>query len=307
MLFITNRIITQSPRSRAGRNITFDLSVADAAQSLFFCERTGKDKYEEVLSGPFFERLKKKNIEHIVIYLHGFNNTPEDVFAKTASLSKDFGKTVAVVPIVWPCRKGSDDNILSEYYDDQHAADATGLALARALGKFWTWQQEEDPCQKRINVLAHSMGNRILRRAMSYWATNILHHAPPYIFRNCFMAAADVANEALDVGSEGEAISFASRNVVVYYSANDLALRASKIANASEVSRRLGHTGPYDSEVTPTNVFSFDCSDIPTPNDRNGHSYIYEKPLTKHMLAMIKSGRVTESDTETREWVLEAS
>jgi hypothetical protein len=56
----------------------------------------------------------------------------------------------------------------------------------------------------------------------------------------------------------------AARNVVVYFSYDDLALRASKGANASlrSVSRRLGHTGPYDMTKVPANVYAIDCDKV---------------------------------------------
>jgi hypothetical protein len=43
-----------------------------------------------------------------------------------------------VVPLVWPC--DGDFGIVLDYYDDQLAADASGLAYARVLAKFLAWR-----------------------------------------------------------------------------------------------------------------------------------------------------------------------
>ena len=91
--------------------------------------------------------------------------------------------------------------------------------------------------------------------------------------------AADVVNESLEPGQEGAAIPMTSRNVVVYYASDDLALRASKVANVanSVASRRLGHSGPEDMTKVPKNVFAVDCDDVNTDYDfPKGHSYFLD-------------------------------
>jgi len=90
------------------------------------------------------------------------------------------------------------------------------------------------------------------------------------------LVAADILNESLHKGQPGELISHSSRNVVVYYASDDLALRASKISNLKngEASRRLGHTGTEDMDKTPKNVYAIDCDEVNTIYDPpKGHSY----------------------------------
>ena len=70
-------------------------------------------------------------------------------------------------------------------------------------------------------------------------------------------------------GEKGELISHASRNVVVYFASDDLALRSSKVANLKNkiASRRLGHTGPENMTLTSANVYAVDCDDVNTAYD----------------------------------------
>jgi len=148
--------------------------------------------------------------------------------------------------------------------------------------KFMEWRSsaeynpEDDPCLKRINILAHSMGNRVLRQTLSNWQKYDQPNGLPLLFRNTFLGAADILNESLHKREPGELISHASRNVAVYYASDDSALRASKVGNLknAEASRRLGHTGPEDMELTPKNVYAIDCDEVNTIYDPpKGHSY----------------------------------
>ena len=97
--------------------------------------------------------------------------------------------------------------------------EGIGQVFARLLGKFDTWRRKEaqsaNPCTKRINVLAHSMGNCVLRNALQTWAKKDAHGDMPQLFRNVFMAAADVVNHTLEPGESGQYIAQSARNVVV--------------------------------------------------------------------------------------------
>ncbi len=310
MLFITNRALRQSRRSRAGRNVDFDLNNAESQQSVFFCRRNGAGDYVEILSTPFMGELRESKAEQILILIHGFSNLPEDdIFPRAEMLQKLFdGRRkgmVQVVPLIWPC--DNDKGIIKDYWDDQKAADASAFAFARVLQKFMAWrcrpEAEDIPCLKRINVLAHSMGNRVLRETLINWVKYDLKQPPPLLFRNTFLVAADIVNESLERGRMGEFIASASRNLVVYYASDDLALRASKVSNLKNrvASRRLGHTGPENMDKVPQNVFAVDCDDYNTLYDPlKGHSYFLtddkNKPgkVFEHLCDCVQTGRVTD-------------
>ena len=172
---------------------------------------------------------------------------------------------------------------------------------------------EDDPCIKRINVLAHSMGNRVLRETLSKWNRYDLANGVPLLFRNIFLVAADIVNESLEEGMDGRLISQASRNVSVYFASDDLALRASKISNLKNkvASRRLGHSGPEDMQKTQSNVYAIDCDNFNNKYDQpKGHSYFLDDGsgnigvVFMHILETIKTGRVHVTDTVNRKHVL---
>ncbi|NDY71243.1 hypothetical protein DO021_06750 [Desulfobacter hydrogenophilus] len=322
MLFITNRFPRQSIRSRRGRKFDFDLDNNAPSNSVFFCEKTGEDSYIELGSINFLSQLKEAPYRQILIYIHGFSNLPKNVFKAAEEFQGlcDIKKKreILVVPLIWPC----DNNlgIVKDYWDDQKAADSSAYSFSRILEKFLAWRSSEnynpqsDPCFKRINVLAHSMGNRVLRETLAAWNRYDLSDGVPLIFRSTFLVAADIVNESLHKNERGELICHSSRNVIVYHASDDLALRASKASNLKNkiASRRLGHTGPEDMQMTPANVYSVDCDDVNNAYDKpKGHSYFRSgrksgQPglVFDHIFDTLQSGRVFPEDEFRRTTII---
>lgn len=322
MLFITNRFPSQSIRSRNGRSFTFDLNNNAPSNSVFYCEQESANEHREIGSIEFQSQLKKTTYKQVLLYLHGFSNLPDAVFDAVDEMQSlcDAAKPneVLIVPMIWPC--DNDLGIIKDYWDDQKAADSSAYSFARVLEKFISWRNssrhnsEEDPCLKRMNMLAHSMGNRVLRETLAAWQRYDLADGVPMIFRNTFLVAADIVNESLHANEPGELISHASRNVIVYYASDDLALRASKASNLKNkiASRRLGHTGPEDMRRTPSNVYAVDCDDVNAIYDNpKGHSYFRSGRQSgspgvvfDHLFACLTSGRVFPEDEFRRTTIL---
>ena len=314
MLFITSRMPTVNTEPALNKNFVFDLKNNSSSRSFFCCRRLKKEKHEEIGSMNLLKELKESKVRQILVYIHGFSNLPEDVFAGAEEFQSLCDKKkpgeVLVLPLIWPC--DADLGIIKDYWDDQKAADQSAFTFARVMQKFMEWRNsetfnpEDDPCLKRINVLAHSMGNRVLRQTLSNWQRYDQPHGLPLLFRNTFMVAADILNESLHKGEEGELISHASRNVVVYYASDDLALRASKVSNLknAEASRRLGHSGPEDMDKTPKNVYAIDCDEVNTLYDPpKGHSYFRSGKkkgspglVFEHIFQTMLTGRVFPND-----------
>ncbi len=317
MLFATNRTPTQSARSKKGRKISFSMQNTSVSQDMYFCQRNGVDDYIEIGNKAFFQALKAlDNNTQILFYIHGFNNTGErDIFPDTEELQGMFDEIspglVHIIPLIWPCDDDATPAFIDDYWDDQRASRASGGAFARMLGLFDNWRKQEaeqkDPCTRRMNVLAHSMGNRVFRNAISSWVKDDKCGGMPKLFRNVFMVAADVVNQTLERKEKGRYIPHSARNVVVYYANDDLAMPASKIANLKNmtVSRRLGMTGPesMSENKLDKNVYEVDCDDFNNSwGDKKGHTYFLRNkhnkisPVIYHMKHAIAGGRVTPDD-----------
>jgi len=314
VLFITSRMPTVNTEPELNKDFVFDLQNNSSSRSFFCCVRHKKGRYEEIGSMNLLKTLKTAKVRQVLVYLHGFSNLPEDVFAAARELQKlcDDKKAgeILVLPLIWPC--DADLGIIKDYWDDQKAADQSAFTFARVMQRFMEWRNsveynpEDDPCLKRINVLAHSMGNRVLRQTLANWKRYDQPQGLPLLFRNTYLVAADILNESLHKGEEGELICHASRNVIVYYASDDLALRASKVSNLKngEASRRLGHSGPADMDLTPKNVYAVDCDDVNTIYDPpKGHSYFRSgrkkgEPgvVFDHIFETLLTGRVFPND-----------
>jgi esterase/lipase superfamily enzyme len=319
MLFITNRSPQGSIRTKKGRAYKFDLNQNSPSNSIYYCERLGDDNYMEIGSDGLMSKLKESSAKQILLFIHGFSNLPEpDIFPRVIKLQEYFDSKepnfIEVVPLIWPC--DNDFGVVKDYWDDQKSADNSASSFSRALQFFMAWRDEapEDaPCLKRINVLAHSMGNRVFRETLSVWNKYDLANGVPLLFRNTILMAADIVNESLEDKKEGHLISQASRNVSVYYASDDFALRSSKISNLKNkvASRRLGHTGPEDMNKVQSNVYAIDCDNFNNKYDSpKGHSYFLDDGnneiglVFEHMYNTIKTGRVAVDDELNRRHIL---
>lgn len=319
MLFITNREPKGSIRTKIGRTFKFDLNKNAPSNSAYYCNRVSEGNYTEIGSINLMDKLKESNKSQLLFYIHGFNNLPEeDIFPRASKLQAMFNNfdpnLVEVVPLIWPC--DNDYGIVKDYWDDQKAADNSAFSFARVLQKFMSWRDlapSNKPCLKRINILAHSMGNRVLRETLSKWNKYDLANGVPLLFRNTFLLAADIVNESLEVGQPGRLISQASRNVSVYFASDDLALRSSKVSNLKNMvaSRRLGHTGPEDMKKVQSNVYAIDCDNFNNDYDRPmGHTYFLDYngktgSVFNHIFKTLKSGRVDVEDNTINQIILQ--
>lgn len=290
MLFVTNRVPDEGVDSKEGRSVTFVDKKSDASNSLFYCESKlplTKPVYVERMSRGFLESLKNSSKQSILLYIHGYNTEPSSAIGKGELLQHLLDtinpNAVEVVTVVWPCigDQPIDLTNVREYWGDQDAADMSGPVFARVLSRFMAWQQEEaqqdNPCLKRLNVLCHSMGNRVLMNTLNYWATNFGNNDIPMIFRNAFLIGADIPSKALEDGQPGRFISLACRNVSVYYASDDKRMSQSTQANGLRTGvwgSRLGDHGPEKPKKTRDNVYRIDCDRFNSDFDpKGGHSY----------------------------------
>lgn len=299
--FITNRFLMKTENGMDFEDTNM------CSQDLQFCQVTGENTVKVVTSAKMFEALKKsEEFKEFLLYPHGYNNQPwDDIFPTAQDMqdqldAADMGH-IYVLPIIWPC--DNDFGMIKDYWDDQESAEFSGKFLARAIGILMNWQAKNrnDPCMKRMHIMAHSMGARLLMKSLRYFDKHIAQKGVPYMFKNTFLMAADIPNEALAKGKEGEHICSASQNVVCFYANDDMAMPASKIANVKNgvFSRRMGHTGPeYWDDYMRGKVFAVNCDSFNNDYDLKGHTYFKRHPKSgksspafDHMIAYMEKPR----------------
>jgi esterase/lipase superfamily enzyme len=94
--------------------------------------------------------------DQLLIFVHGFNVSFEEALLRASQISFDLEFDGALMPFSWPS-KGE----LSRYQDDELSAAAAAdklVAMIRKLAKLIPG--------KKVHFIAHSMGNRVLLRAL---------------------------------------------------------------------------------------------------------------------------------------------
>ncbi len=264
-------------------------------------------------AGMLFGAIKA---DHVILYCHGYNNSALEAIHDSKMIETHLtglGSNVQVIAILW----ASADK-KTKYYSDQDVADKSAISIAQTPCVFLDYlaaQQEArgrgsgpEVCTKKIHILAHSMGNRVIRQACINLADK-MRPGPPGFITNTWMVAADVVNESLDRGQPGATIVNMSSRVIVYYADDDAALRMSKVVNVRNgiVSYRLGHTGPRDLDNTERWVFAVDCDRFNnTVDGKVGHSYHVggdePSPLLAHIAAVIKKNKFVNPGKSVQEY-----
>ena len=167
-----------------------------------------------------------------------------------------------VVPVDWAC---ADENFSFDVY---HADQASAELAGRALGNFLRGVKQSGIIKTTLNVVAHSMGNRVLRCVGksavsddSSWYTDALqdgvslHEAAPEglkrdenLFDNLFFVAADIPETVFEEPDGKEhreqeeqalksgvaALAVMTKRMHVLHALNDGALGLSKVMNKDE-------------------------------------------------------------------------
>lgn len=207
----------------------------------------------------------------VLLFVHGFNVQFESALIRSAQLAVDLAQDDIFNPGVPALFSWPSAGRLTGYKKDR----ATSLASAEHLTEFLnilTRDLEID----RINIIAHSMGNRVLTKAIEDYAEAFLieEDTPDVEFR-IILAAADVDRDVFNQVTG--VLDTLDPNVTIYTSDGDRALVASEIINRAT---RLGYTDgdrPYIRENPAYQTV--DATDVATELFGLGHSYYSDNPF----------------------------
>ena len=203
--------------------------------------------------------------------LHGFFNTFEASIEGSARVLVN--ANVPDVPLfvfAWPS-KGK----VTGYLPDRKAATRSGEAFARAVQKFIEYVRSlsrREFCNHEVNLLAHSMGNYVLRFGLQAIRERHPELLERQIFSDVILVAADEDADALEREDKLQLLSRLARRITVYYTDLDGALWTSD--NVKFNPDRLGRRGPSRISGTPDNVFAVDVTAViqaDKPNRYHGY------------------------------------
>ena len=214
--------------------------------------------------------MQKEGTPHALFFLHGFNVSFEDAAIRAAQLGCDLAVPGATAFFSWPSR----GNVVA-YPADEASIEASERAITDFLVDF-----AAKSGAAKIHVIAHSMGNRGLLRALQ----RIAAHAETrgkVKFGQIFLAAPDVDRDLfLDLA---RLYPEHSERTTLYASDGDLPVHLSaKLHDAP----RAGYFKPYT--VTP----GVDTIAVPDFDlDLLGHSYFAQAEALLHdMFDLMRHG-----------------
>jgi esterase/lipase superfamily enzyme len=147
------------------------------------------------------------------VFIHGFDNSFEQAAWRTAQLAYDLNFAGAPILYSWPSKAK-----LTAYAADEATVDWTVPHLEKFLETVAV-----ETHATTVHLIAHSMGNRALTRALVNIASR--HSGVPPMFRQVFLAAPDID---IDVFRQLAAtFPSAAAHVTLYASSRDEALAAS--------------------------------------------------------------------------------
>jgi esterase/lipase superfamily enzyme len=183
------------------------------------------------------------------VFVHGFNVSFENALRRTAQLSYDLGYAGAAIAFSWP----SQGSALA-YYHDVTNADTSAAALRAFLVDL-----SDKSGATTIHLIAHSMGNRVLGRAMETMAAR---PATDPHFKEIALLAPDVDADLLRQMSA--AIRVRAERVTLYSSTHDEALRlSSKLAGKPRAGQKvliISGIQSIDASTAKTNILDFSHS-----------------------------------------------
>ena len=241
------------------RLLRFDLR--DDHLRLQHIERQERDAFFSEIHAAMQAARESGETPHALFFLHGFNVTFEDAAIRAAQIGFDLKVPGATAFFSWPSR-GS----VAAYPADEATIEASEQAITDFLVDF-----TENCGAEKVHVIAHSMGNRGLLRALQRIAANAEMEGKVK-FGQVFLAAPDVDRDLfLDLA---RLYPEHAERTTLYASDGDLPVHLSAELHEAP---RAGYYPPYtvapgvDTVVVP----DFDI-------DLLGHSYFAQAEALLH-------------------------
>jgi esterase/lipase superfamily enzyme len=200
------------------------------------------------------KRSNQSAARQMLVFVHGFNEAFDAAIKRTAQIAYDLAFDGPAIAFSWP----SQGRLTPlDYTKDERNADVSAAALSAFLMRL---RGTSD--RVTIHVIAHSMGNRVLTRALETASAGFENGTK---LKDLVLMAPDV-DAALFRQAAGKVAATAER-VTLYASSQDLALKA---AHRVSGYTRAGEGGP-DVLVVP-GIDTVDASSVETSAFGLGHS-----------------------------------
>ncbi|MDX1946947.1 MAG: alpha/beta fold hydrolase [Pirellulaceae bacterium] len=233
--------------------------------------------------------------DDVLLYVHGYRNSFEEALIRATQLHLDLDFPGQTVAFSWPSL-GKDvvpdetdpNQSRLAYFDDVRAADASASALVETIRALTAGN-----LQRRVHVIAHSLGNRLLLAALR----KLTEESAAPLLDQVVLAAPDVTVD--DLLAAAPALTALAARPTLYSSTKDVALRIALRLHAQrgEASPRAGGTlrcYPQIDAVAADRVNSLFAMN-------GGHSYFAEAPQMVQELKFVFCQRLPAGQRTTLE------
>lgn len=303
---ISDRNIDGTTLGRDRAALTFWTSDRDELDSLRSWRQVREEQFRRLLTGAadrfpvIKDPARQHEQSHVTVFVHGYNNDWKDavrLYRKVcAQLFEGADALGLCILFNWP-----SDGMKFGYYPDRLDARACAPDLAEILGQLYDWMVDKQReaadrpargCYVKTSVVAHSMGNYVLQKAMQLVWTRKNQPLLVSLINQLVMVASDVDNDLFKGGetidrSDGDAIANLTYRVTALFTGRDPVLGLS--AGLKHFGkRRLGRSGL--DEPVPDNVWDVDCSTLISPEAGNIHSAYFDEPDTITLMREVLRG-----------------
>ncbi len=228
---------------------------------------------KDAFFGSLSKQLKKSGTDTTMLFIHGYNVSFEDAIFRTAQLAVDLNFPGAPIAFSWPSYA---DPV--KYTFDEQNAEVSIPALRELLEDL-----ADKSGAKRIHIIAHSMGNRVLAGALESMEPE-QREINRDVFREIVLAAPDIDSRVF----ESQVLPHIVENTqhcTLYASSRDRALLMSRYFHNYQ---RLGETEP--DLIVATGMDTIDASLVDT--SLLGHSYIGDvQSIVSDLHDLVVSGK----------------
>ncbi|MCO5950524.1 alpha/beta hydrolase [Mucilaginibacter flavidus] len=213
---------------------------------------------KELRPNTFFKNLSGKvhssPEEDAFVFVHGYNVNFQESILRAAQIAQDINFLGAPIVYSWPSRAAT---LL--YMSDEDNVQMTVSNIVQFLKDVRTSTKA-----KRIHLIAHSMGNRALTRALIELQYDNFYDG--FLFNQVILAAPDIDAQYFIKEIAPKIIHYSGR-VTLYTSGKDQALKASR-----KIHGDILRTGLSAGEIVICDgIDTVDASNVDT--DRLGHGY----------------------------------
>lgn len=264
---VSTVVLPHRERGDAGRHTSADKSVwANVVPAAWRGEKVDRHDRDTALTArltrveplgrtTFGEQLRELTARSpqrdVLVFVHGFNVSYDEAILRATQVAADLPFNGAIVAYSWPSQGGVDS-----YERDGEVVNESELAFT----EFLTTIGDALPDESRINIVVHSMGNRLVQRSL--WRLPDRYASPPR-FDEVVFCAPDVGVD--EFRRNVRQARKVARRVTLYQCCNDAALIASMFRNKEE---RAG------SPNAPVLIEGMDTIETaPVDSSALGHSY----------------------------------